>query len=58
MAEYRAYAIGADGHFVSWKPLICKDDSEAIERAGKCFEGQPVELWCRERLIVRLPPER
>jgi hypothetical protein len=38
--------------------LICEDDSEAIEKAEKGFEGQPVELWCGERLIARLPAKR
>ena len=55
MAEYRAYAIGPDGHIVSWKPLICANDEEAIEQAQHGFEGQAVELWCGKRFVARLP---
>jgi hypothetical protein len=30
MAEYRAYIVGADGHFASFRAFICNGDSEAI----------------------------
>ena len=35
MAEYRAYTVGLDGHFVASRPLVCADDAEAIEKAGE-----------------------
>ena len=57
VAEYRAYAIGSDGHIVGWKPLICEDDKEAIDKAGEGLEGRAVELWCGERFIARFPAE-
>lgn len=56
MAEYRAYALGADGHIVDWKPLICDGDNQAIEKAREAFEGRTVELWCGERLVAGLNP--
>lgn len=54
MAEYRTYTIGADGHFVGFEPLICADDTEAIEKAERLVADHDVELWCGERLVRRL----
>ena len=54
VAEYRAYAIGADGLIASWEPLICEDDGAAISQAKQIFQGQIVELWCGGRLVARL----
>ena len=31
MAEYRAYVIGADGHFIRVVELVCTDDETAKE---------------------------
>ena len=54
MAEYRAYVVGRDGHFVGWEPLVCDDDVEAIEKAKRLVEANDIELWCGERLVMRL----
>jgi hypothetical protein len=54
MAEYRAYAIGADGHIVKSMPLICDDDNQAMEEARKALENHTIELWSGERLVARL----
>ena len=51
MAEYRAYAIGADGHIVRPVSLICDDDRQAMEQAGKAFDDHAVEVWSGERLV-------
>jgi hypothetical protein len=32
LAEYRVYAIGGDGHIVKSTPLICDDDSQAVQK--------------------------
>jgi hypothetical protein len=45
MAEYRAYVVGRDGHFVGWEPLVCDDDVDAIEKAKRLVEANDVELW-------------
>jgi hypothetical protein len=47
----------SDGHMVDWKPLICDDDNQAIEKAREAFEHRTVELWCGERLVARLNAE-
>jgi hypothetical protein len=57
VAEYRAYALGHDGHFIGSEALICADDAEAIEKAGRLVDGHDIELWSGPRLIVRLIAE-
>ena len=54
MTEYRAYIVGADGHFASCRAFSCADDSEAIIWAKQLVDGHDVELWSGERFIVRL----
>jgi hypothetical protein len=55
MAEYRAFTVGSDGHFLGYEPLVCGDDAEAIEMARRLCNGHDVELWCLARLVIRLP---
>ena len=54
MAEYRAYTVGHDGHFIGFEPLVCADDAEAIDKAKRLVDGHDVELWSGDRLVVRL----
>ena len=54
MPEYRAFFLGDDGHFVGFEPLVCADDSEAIEKAKRLSERRPVELWSGARFVARL----
>jgi hypothetical protein len=54
MAEYRAYTVGIDGHFVGYQPLICADDAEAITKAKRMVDGHDIELWSGPRLVMRL----
>jgi hypothetical protein len=35
MADYRAYVVGHDGHFVSFEGFACRDDGEAIAKAKR-----------------------
>jgi hypothetical protein len=53
MADYRAYTIGFDGHFVGCEPMICRDDAEAIANAMRFVDGHDVELWSGEPLVKR-----
>ena len=57
MAEYRAYTVGSDGHFVGSQALICSDDAEAIEKARQLLDGRGIELWSGDRFIIRLAPK-
>jgi hypothetical protein len=54
MNEYRAYLVGTDGHFDSFRAYRCADDSEAVIWAKQLLDGHPVELWSGERFVVRL----
>ena len=54
MTEYRAYTVGLDGHFISFEPLVCRDDGEAVAKARHLVDGHDVEVWSGERFIVRL----
>jgi hypothetical protein len=54
MAEYRAYTVGHDGHFIGFEPLVCADDAEAIEQAKRFVDGHDIELWSADRLVTRL----
>ena len=55
MAEYRAYTVGDDGHFSGFEPFVCGDDAEAIELVRRLCNGHDIELWCLERMVIRLP---
>ena len=54
MAEYRAYVVGHDEHFLGFEPLICADDAEAITMAKHLVDVHDVELWSGERFVIRL----
>jgi hypothetical protein len=51
MAEYRAYIIGEDGHFIRALDLFCPDDDTAKECAKQLVDGHDVELWQLSRKI-------
>jgi hypothetical protein len=54
VAEYRAFTVGTDGHFVGFEPIVCDDDASAIERANRLLKDHDIELWSRGRMVVRL----
>ena len=54
MAEYRAYTVGDDGHFVDYRPIACCDDAEAIAQAKRLIDGHDVELWSGPRFVIKL----
>lgn len=51
MAEYRAYIIGADGHFLRAVQLVCPDDDTARKYAKQLVDGHDVELWDGARKV-------
>lgn len=53
MAEYRAYAVGMDGHIYSYKALVCDNDQQAIDRAKAAFEACTIEVWSGERFVFK-----
>ena len=54
VAEYRAYVVGHDGHFIQRESLICADDVEAVAKAQPLVVDYDVELWCGERFVTLL----
>jgi hypothetical protein len=55
MPEYRAYIIGIDGHFIKAEFLSNHaNDAAAIEAARQLVDGHDVELWDRDRMVIRL----
>ena len=57
MADYRAYTVGSDGHFIDYHGFVCDNDADATERARQLVNGHDIELWSGERFIVRLKPK-
>jgi hypothetical protein len=58
MAEYRAYTVGLDGHFIGYEPLVCANDAEATTKARRLVDGYDIELWSGERFVARLDRKR
>jgi hypothetical protein len=53
MADYRAYIIGQDGHFIGAIQLVCPDDDTAKQYAEQLVDGHDVELWQCERQVAK-----
>ena len=54
MAEYRAYTVGTDDHFIGFREMICLDDDEAVAKATRLVNGHDIEVWNGPRLVIRL----
>jgi hypothetical protein len=54
MAEYRAYVVGRDGHYLRSHAFVAADEELAIEHAKKFIDVHNVELWSGTRFIARL----
>jgi hypothetical protein len=54
MAEYRAYIIGTDGHFIKAVDLDCADDEIALQQARQLVDSHDVELWQLDRRVAKL----
>jgi hypothetical protein len=54
MAEYRAYIVGEDGHFASYRAFVCDSDADATVWAKQFVDGHDVELWNADRFVIRI----
>ena len=54
--EYRAFAIGTDGHYIRPYPFVAKDDDAAIKYARQVADKHELEIWSGERFVWRLQP--
>jgi hypothetical protein len=52
-AEYRAYIVGREGHFLWSKEFVAENDDDALEYARRLVDGHDVELWSGERLVAK-----
>jgi hypothetical protein len=53
-AEYRAYVVGPDGHFVNSHEFVAENDDAAREHACQFVDGHDVELWAAGRFVAKL----
>lgn len=58
MTEYRLYTVGADGHFIGYEPLVCRDDGEAVVKAKRLVNGHAIEVWSGARFVIGLKAEQ
>jgi hypothetical protein len=56
VADYRAYALGHDGHFGDYQARSCDEDRDAIELVRQLVTDHAIELWCCERFVAKLEP--
>jgi hypothetical protein len=56
MADYRAYIVGEDGHFLDCEARTCRDDRAAVEWAKQLVSNRVIELWCGERFVANFEP--
>jgi hypothetical protein len=56
MIHYRLYFMSFDGrHIEDFKPILGRNDLEAIEVAKTHICSSPLELWWRGRKVRDLP---
>ena len=55
MKGYRVYYVSAADHIVDALDLVCQDETTAVYQANRLGNGRALELWERDRLIVRFP---
>jgi len=53
--DYRAYFIGADGHYAGSREINVSNDAAAVTSAKKMLDGKDIEIWSGLRKIIRLP---
>ena len=56
-SSYRAYEVDRNDHIVSFTPITAHSDDEAVEKTKAIPDGRVIELWNRDRLVIRLPPK-
>jgi hypothetical protein len=57
MARYRLYLLDAASYLIHAADLDAEDDGEALDLVRIRQEPTDVELWCGERMVVRISRE-
>ena len=58
MADYRAYIVGDDDHFLGFQEMVCRDDGEAVANAKRLLDDHDIEVWNGDRFVIRLRHKR
>jgi hypothetical protein len=58
MAEYRAYIVGDDDHFLGFQEMVCRDDGEAVANAKRLLDDHDIEVWSGDRFVILLRHKR
>jgi hypothetical protein len=53
MPVYHAYIVGTHSRFIGAVQMDCADDDTAIKSASRLVERHDVELWQKDRPVVR-----
>ena len=57
MVEYRLYFLNQSDHIMEFLAFEAADDGAAVVTARSRSRGRPVELWQRDRLVMRRGPD-
>lgn len=57
MPYYRLYFIDPEGAIDSVEEFSARDDVEAVRITRDSARLQPVELWCRSRIVETVKPQ-
>ena len=55
--EYRLYFLNQSDHIMEFLAFEAADDSAAVTTARARSRGRPMELWQRDRLVMRRGPD-
>ena len=58
MPEYRLYCLNDHGRFAKSHEIEAKSDVDALQQVSALRLGVACELWNRDRLVAKLPPEK
>lgn len=58
MPEYRLYCLNDQGNFAKSREIEAKSDADALDQARALNLDVPCELWNRNRLVAKLPPDK
>jgi len=58
LANYRLYRLDGAGKITSAEWLAAKDDKHAADMAREIDSQTVVEVWDRDRLVIRISPGR
>jgi hypothetical protein len=56
MRDYRLYRLDGEGKIASAEWLSAADDSDAASQARNGGFHSTVEIWDRDRLVIRIEP--